>query len=245
MRRTYGGRVVDSVTEGTYRLMMRLVLVLLVLSELTLTDQPGGAAEMLEFEPALEPEFRQLRERLRTSPEYRDTDARSTFRFAEELARRGDVHGAMTAYRAAIALEPAWAEPYHGLGRVLLDHHDYAMAADALKTGIRLGQDHAQSWYWLARAFMGAGELPDAAAALERATRLSPEDAEAFADLALVRMAEGDLSGAEQALATSIAVKPDYADAHRLQEALSKHRQDPAQAMKTAQHLLAELFARP
>lgn len=196
-------------------------------------------------EPRLEPEFRQLRERLRAQPEFKAGDAQSNFRLGEELAHRGDVHGAVAAYRAAIARDPKWAEPYRGLGQVLLDHRDYAPAADALQTAIRLGKDDAQSFYWLARAFMGKQELPAAVVALERAIKLNPEDADAFADLGLIRMAQGELSGAEQALSRSIALKPDYADAHRLRDLLTKHRQNPEQAKKAAQALLAELFAKP
>jgi tetratricopeptide (TPR) repeat protein len=199
----------------------------------------GGA----EPEPSLEPEFRQLRERLTAAPEFQGSDAATKFRLAEELAHRGDIHGAIQTYRDAIRLEPDWAQAYRGLGQVLLDHHEYDEAAEALESSIRLGRDDHQTFYWLGRARMGKGDLPAADAALMRATQLNPEDADAFADLGLVRMAQGDVAGADQAITRSIQLKPDLAEAHRLRELLAKGR-DPDAPIKGARSILQDLFAR-
>jgi tetratricopeptide (TPR) repeat protein len=203
-----------------------------------------------EYQPAkpsessLEPEFRQLRAKLSVLPEFSGTDADSKFRLAQELARRGDVQGAVESYRAAIHLKADWADPYRGLGQVLLDHHDYPEAVEALQSSIRLGRDDHQAFYWLGRAYMGKGELAAAAVALERSIQLKEDDAEAFADLGLVRMAKGDMVGAEAALSQSIKLKPDYAEAHRLQEVLKRNRREQPLVMKEAQAILHDLFAR-
>lgn len=202
-------------------------------------QQPSSAARS-----SLEPEFAQLRAKLGSLPEYSGTDAASKFKLAEELARRGDMHGAIENYRASIHLEPDWADPYRGLGQVLLDQHDYADAVQSLQASIRLGRDDHQVFYWLGRAFMGNGDLPAAALALVRATELQSDDAESFADLGLVRMAQGDLGGATQALTRSIQLKPEYAEAHRLQEILAKHGKDQDAVTKAAQSILHDLFAR-
>jgi tetratricopeptide (TPR) repeat protein len=202
-------------------------------------DKPAGTSEA-----SLEPEFRLLRARLSALPEFSGPDAISKFRLAEELARRGDMQGAVETYRAAIHLKPDWADPYRGLGQVLLDHHDYAEAVEVLQSGIRLGRDDEQVFYWLGRAYMGTGEPAAAAVALERATQLNPDDAEAFADLGLVRMAKGDLEGAERALMSSIRLKPDYAEAHRFRELMAKHRRDRQRVMGAAQGIIHDLFAR-
>lgn len=197
-----------------------------------------------QSESSLEPEFRQLRERLSSLPEFKGLDAVSKFRLAEELLHRGDVYGAIENYRAASELKPDWAEPYRGLGQVFLDHHDYVEAVQALQTSIRLGHGDHQAFYWLGRAFMGKGEFPASAVALERAVDLKPDDAEALADLGLVRMAQGDVIGAEQALTRSIQLKPDYAEAHQLRETLGKARHDSDAAAKAARTILQNLFAR-
>ena len=133
--------------------------------------------------------------------------------------------------------------PYRGLGQVLLDHHDYAEAAEALQSSIRLGRDDHQAFYWLGRACMGKGELSAADAALVRATQLNPDDAESFADLGLVRMAQGDIAGADQAVTRAISLKPDLAEAHRLSELFARGH-DPDAAMKAARSILHDLFER-
>lgn len=195
-------------------------------------------------ESSLEPEFAQLRAKLGSLPEYSGTDAASKFKLAEELARRGDMQGAIESYRASIHLKPGWPDPYRGLGQVLLDHHDYAYAVQALQASIRLGRDDHQVFYWLGRALMGTGDLPAAALALGRATELNEDDAEAFADLGLVRMAQGDVEAATQAVTKSITLKPEYAEAHRLQEILAKHGKDPVAVSETAGTMLHDIFAR-
>ncbi len=208
------------------------------------TVLPSFALDRSESELKLEPEFAQLRSRLSALPEYSGADAESKHRLAEELAHRGDVQGAVDSYRAAIVLRPDWADPYRGLGQVLLDHHDYADAVQALENSIRLGRADQQGFYWLGRAFMGKGSLPEAAAALQRAVELKPDDAETMADLGLVRMAESDVSGAEQALNRSILIKPDYADAHRLRDQLKNAKGDGAAAREAGLRILKNLFER-
>lgn len=208
-----------------------------------LADSPQHPSS-LATESSLEPEFAQLRAKLGSLPEYSGTDAASKFKLAEELARRGDMHGAIESYRASIHLKPDWADAHRGLGQVLLDHHEYADAVQSLQSSIRLGRDDHQVFYWLGRAFMGKGDFPAAALALVRATELDSDDAESFADLGLVRMAQGDLVGATQAVTTSIQLKPEYAEAHRLQEILAKHGKDPVAVTKAAQSILHDTFAR-
>ena len=227
-------------------MMYRLWSILIVgISLLTLCSVvQAGDPPAKPSESSLEPEFRQLRAKLSELPEFSGTDANSKFRLAQELARRGDVQGAVESYRAAIHLKADWADPYRGLGQVLLDHHDYADAVEALQSSIRLGRDDYQAFYWLGRAYMGKGEMAPAAVALERSIQLKVDDAEAFADLGLVRMAKGDMAGAETALSRSIKLKPDYAEAHRLHEVLKKNRHDQTLVMKEAQTILRGLFAR-
>lgn len=210
----------------------------------TLCDTSLLAQEPVQREPSLEAEFRQLRATLGARPEFKGPDAESKFRLAEELAHRGDVTGAIDHYQAAIQLKPDWAEPYRGLGQILLDHHDYAEAVQALDASVRLGLDDHQAFYWLGRAFMGTGDLAAAAASLMRAATLQPDDAEALADLALVRMAQGDVSGAEEVLTRSIRLKPDYAEAHRLRDRLMRAKRDPELTRQAGRQLLHDLFGR-
>lgn len=195
-------------------------------------------------ESSLEPEFRQLRAKLSALPEFSGADAASKFRLAQELAHRGDVQGAIDTYRAAIHLKPDWADPYRGLGQVLLDHHEYAEAILALQSSVRLGRDDQQAYYWLGRAYMGKGALAAAAVALGQSIHLNKDDAEAYADLGLVKMAEGDVPGAEQALKRAIQMKPDYAEAHQLREEMIKAKGNVKLVKEVGLARLKQLFGR-
>jgi cytochrome c-type biogenesis protein CcmH/NrfG len=223
----------------TRPVMIVTVGLILLSTGLSTAQDPASRAES-----SLEPEFRQLRAKLGALPEFSGADAASKFRLAQELAHRGDMQGAVESYRAAIRLKPDWADPYRGLGQVLLDHHDYAPAVDAFQSSIRLGSEDQQTYYWLGRAYMGAGGLGPAAVALERSLQLKSDDAEAYADLGLVRMAKGDAPGAEQALTRSIQLKPDNAEAHQLRDQLIKVKGDPEQTRQTGRMLLNNLFGR-
>ena len=202
----------------------------------------GGLPD--EPDASLDPEFQRLRSQLSAQPEFSGRDAGSRLKLAEALAHRGDVHGAAMTYLEAASLEPTWPEPSRGLGQVLLDHHDYAEAVEALGTAVRLRASDHQGWYWLGRAYMGRGAMPQAAQALEQAVALEQDDADALADLALVRMAQGDVPGAEQALSEALRLKPDHANIHRLRERLMRTREDPEAVRASARALLSEIFER-
>ena len=197
-----------------------------------------------QTESSLEAEFQLQRDKLSGLPKFSGTDADSKFRLAEELAHRGDMRGAIDTYREAIRLKPNWAEPYRGLGQVLLDYHDYREAVPALRECIKLGSDDHLTFYWLGRALMGTSELHEAEQALKQALERKPDDAETFADLGLVQMAQGDAVGAEEALTRSIQLKPDNADAHQLREQLRKVKSDPERTRQAGLQVLNEIFAR-
>jgi tetratricopeptide (TPR) repeat protein len=219
---------------------IRTAAVLILFNALCVVAPAGTLAQGDE---SLESEFRQLRDKLSATPEFSGADAESTFRLAEELAHRGDMQGAIDRYRAAIRLKPDWGDPYRGLGQVLLDHHDYAEAVNALQSAVSLGRGDHLALYWLGRAFMGTGRLSEAAQALGRALELQ-EEAETAADLALVKMAQGDAAGAEDALTRSIRLKPDYADAHELRDRLAKTKGDKELTRQTGLAILHDLFGR-
>ena len=214
-------------------------VVFMVLARLLVTPEACG-----QTEESLEEEFQLQREKLGALPSYSGADAESKFRLAEELGRRGDMRGAIETYREAIRLEPNWAEPYRGLGQVLLDHHDYKDAVQALHTGISLGSHDHLALYWLGRGLMGTGDLSDAEQALEQALEQKPDDAETLADLGLVRMARGNPAGSEEALRRSIELKPDNADAHRLGDQLRRVKGDPEKTRQAGLQILHDIFGR-
>ncbi len=194
--------------------------------------------------PSLEPEFQRLRETLRADPQFQGSGHMRHFRLAEALAHHGDMSGAIEEYRAAIRLQPDFAEALRGLGSILLDQRDYAGAADALEAASRLREGDGDVWYWYGRASMGQEDWNQAATALRRVIELRQDDAEAYADLGLVRMLQHDMSGAEEALRSSLRIKPDNADAHHLLEMLTARSSGSVDAVPAAREVWRRIFAR-
>ena len=195
-------------------------------------------------ETGLEEEFRQAREKLRSSPEFAGTDPEAHIRFAEALHHRGDLTGATEEYQSAINLNSELTEAYRGLGVVFIDRHDWMRAVKALKIATQRRPDDAEAFYWLGRAHMARGDWGEASEALATTIRLKPDDAEAYADLGLVRMAQGNPAGAAEALRQAVSLKPDNANAHSLLESVLTHQQSPEHVTAAARQVLDTMFAR-
>jgi len=209
--------------------------------------QPALAASANQEGPTeagLEEEFRQAREKLRLSPEFRGTDAEAHIRFAEALHHRGDLTGATEEYQAAIRLKPESTAAYRGLGVVLIDRHDWVGAVKALNITTQRRPDDAEAFYWLGRAQMAGGNWTEATEALATAIRLKPDDAEAYADLGLMYMVQGNPTAAAEALRLAVRLKPDNADVHNLLETVLTHQQDPRYLIREAHRMLNTMFAR-
>ncbi len=195
-------------------------------------------------EAGLEKQFSRTRETLRDSPDFQKGDAGSHYRLGKKLHHAGDLTGAAEEFRAAIRLNPNFADAYRQLGVVLLDRHDFARAADAFRNSLPLQVGDAQTFYWLGRALMAQGEWVGASDALMKAAELNQEDAEAYADLGLVRMVQGDLRGAGAALRAAIGLNPSHANAHHLLDTLREFRDDPEEVARSARQILSTLFER-
>lgn len=210
-------------------------------------ERQAGAASIPQEGPTeagLEEEFRNAREKLRSSPEFTGTDAESHIRFAKVLHHRGDLTGASEEYQAAINLNPELTEAYRGLGLVFIDRHNWMGAVKALNTTTQRRPDDAEAFYWLGRALMARGDWSEASEALTTAIRLKPDDAEAYVDLGLMHMVQGNPAVASEALRQALRLKPDNADAHNLLETVLNHQQEPQYLIREARRMLDTMFAR-
>jgi len=89
-------------------------------------------------------------------------------RRADEARAAGRVHEAVELYRAAIAMQPSWAEGHWSLGTIYYDADRHRECRDTFATVIRLEPEHGAAW-----AFRGLCEfkLTEFAPALEHLTR--------------------------------------------------------------------------
>ncbi|MEY2409159.1 MAG: protein O-mannosyl-transferase [Verrucomicrobiota bacterium] len=99
--------------------------------------------------------------------------------------KRGEPAAAEAAFRHAIQLNAALAEPWRNLGDVLTDQHRMEPALECYREAIRLNPSDVGSRLNLSIALGNSGKLEDAAAELQRALTLHPGHAGAHHNLAV------------------------------------------------------------
>ncbi len=106
-----------------------------------------------------------------------------------ELASKGDLEGAASSLREAIALKPDYGVPHYNLGLILADMGKMPGAAEELTKAISLLPGHARPWFDLGRVLKQEGNGQAALAAMGWAARLSPTDPAILAELKSLRTA--------------------------------------------------------
>jgi tetratricopeptide (TPR) repeat protein len=102
------------------------------------------------------------------APAARVDDFDTLRRRADEARAAGRVRDAVELYRAAIAMQPSWAEGHWSLGTIYYDADRHRECRDTFATVVRLEPEHGAAW-----AFSGLCEfkLTEYAPALEHLTR--------------------------------------------------------------------------
>src|SRR5206468_2126751 len=98
--------------------------------------------------------------------------ARAHYNLGSALRAKGDLPGALAAYRKAIALKPDYLEAHYNLGNALLDRGDLPGAVAAYQKAIALKPDAAESHCNLGHALREQGEFRKALMALRRGHEL-------------------------------------------------------------------------
>ncbi|MEO7392534.1 MAG: tetratricopeptide repeat protein [Ramlibacter sp.] len=109
------------------------------------------------------------------------------------LEQVGDVEGAATRYREAIALEPDFLEAHIDLAGVLWRLEDFGGALAHAQKAVALAPGHAHAQRILGTALLNLNRLDDAEGHLRRALELRPEFELAELDLAFAHLLRGEL----------------------------------------------------
>jgi tetratricopeptide (TPR) repeat protein len=151
---------------------------------------------------------------------------------------RGNLQGAVAAYRDVLRVDPEADESRLRLAGLLLDLTQYAEALPHLEYLRPRQRDHPKVVVNLARCYDHLNRGDDARALLDAALARHPHDALLLAERGKVALRDGDLAGAESWLREACALEPGDHDAHyQLYQCLS---QQPAKAAE-AQELQARL----
>lgn len=148
-----------------------------------------------------------LEQAVRETP--RDPDAWN--RVGMVRYKLGSTAAAASAWRRALALQPAHEEARVNLAAVPQDGRDLLRL---YREGLRLRPRSAALWTNYGVLLWQAGRIEEATAAHREALRWKPGDAVAQLNLGLALKAAGDLSGAEAALRQSLRVRPNGAVGH-------------------------------
>ncbi len=131
------------------------------------------------------------------------------FNYAFELRRRGDLDGAATEYRKAIALDPGMALAYSNLGALLQSRGELAEAESLYLKTIELRPSYALAWNNLAIIHYRRGDGAGAVRAFRRAIELKPDDAGAIYNLGRVYQQAGIADSAALMFERAYRLEPD------------------------------------
>jgi tetratricopeptide (TPR) repeat protein len=169
------------------------------------------------------------------------------------LEQKGDLDGALAAYRNAIMFKPDFAQAFNNLGHALLKKGNSDGAIAAFRGAIRLQPDFPLALNNLGRALMAKGRPEAAIAAFRRAIRLKPSFGEANKNYGIALAHIGKLDDAIGEFRRAIRLQPADAEAHfnlgmalekqgKLDGAIAAYRRamdiDPNFAQKMVEHFL-------
>jgi protein O-GlcNAc transferase len=127
-------------------------------------------------------------------------------------AGRGDL--AIDYFRAAIRINPDFAQAHTDLAIELATGRKLVEAVDSFVQALRVEPDHARAHFGLGVALQLQGKLDEAAASFRRAAQLRPDHAEAHCRLGFALLHQGQAAEAVASLRRALGLKPDYPEAH-------------------------------
>jgi tetratricopeptide (TPR) repeat protein len=133
--------------------------------------------------------------------------------------QQGDLDRAVASLRAAVKVEPRYAEAYNTLGAVLKAKGDWTGAADALNRAVSLRPDLWSAHYTLGQVLEQSGDAGGAASHRSEAERLRREaqlvqEAGVWTTVGSQKFEKGDFLGALDSFRHATTVFEGYAPAH-------------------------------
>jgi protein O-mannosyl-transferase len=136
----------------------------------------------------------------------------------DALERKGQTNEAVSQYREAIRLKPAYVDSHYNLGNLLLKQGQTDEAISQFQEVIRLKpadvSADVDTFYNLGSAFYKKGQMDEASKQLQEVIHLKPDYAEAHYSLGMIFSLKGLMDEAIKQFQEVIRLKPDYAEAH-------------------------------
>lgn len=140
---------------------------------------------------------------------------------ADDLRQRGKLAEAITAYREAIRLVPAYGTLNLVVGDVLFQLQRPVEAADAYRTLLNTAPEHDQAWSRLGQCQLLLGQHAEALTSLEKAVQANANDVEANYYLAILYARQNESKKAINCLQTALRHRPQWEAQARKDKVLS------------------------
>ena len=127
----------------------------------------------------------------------------------------GDLPGAEAHYRAALAIEPDYADAHSALGIVFGKRGDLSRAASHFERAVQAAPQHPDGHYNLGLVLRSRGDLDGAERLFREAIRLRPGFAKAWSGLGQLQEARGDPAGAIEHHRRALAINPAHEPSRR------------------------------
>jgi len=128
------------------------------------------------------------------------------------LERAGGLQRALEETRAAISLDPSYAEAYYTLGVIQLERNACAEALEAFDKYISLDPEDSEAYYQRAMVLRETGDNGRALSDLLKSAELSPDTPEVYWGLASVRSELGFYEEALDDIARAVRLDPENPD---------------------------------
>jgi spermidine synthase len=129
------------------------------------------------------------------------------------LMNRGQLDGAIAAFREAVRLDPASATGHWQLGKALASNRQDG-AIDHLRRAVELGPGNSEARHDLATALFEAGHDDEAMHHFRAALSSNPNPAVAYNSLGVGLVSRGKLAEAVDQFREAIRLRPSYAEAY-------------------------------
>jgi tetratricopeptide (TPR) repeat protein len=132
---------------------------------------------------------------------------------------QGDLDRSVQALRAAVNMEPRYADAYYALGSVLKARGDPAESVAALRRAIAIQPDRPTAHYALAQALQLSGDIAGARGELAESERLRRKaeiehEAVVATSVGIQKMTVSEWNDALGQFTRAVTISPDYAPAH-------------------------------
>jgi tetratricopeptide (TPR) repeat protein len=131
-----------------------------------------------------------------SKPDANDPRVVQLYTDAKAAEENGDIPGAISKYKAILAVAPHLGPAYNNLGALYLRQHDYPNAISFLKQGLEVDRSMHSANVLLGVAYYEAGQYREARQPLESAIRANPKDnnAELYLAKDLIKLREFGLA---------------------------------------------------